>query len=106
MALEQYDKALQDADECIRLQPTWAKGFSRRGAALFRMDKLGPARDAFEKGLELDRENPTYVRGTKQELQLVMDVIVQRKEESLEYKERAIEAFNEQNYKASGNLIK
>jgi len=99
MALEQYDKALQDADECIRLQPTWAKGFSRRGAALFRMDKLGPARDAFEKGLELDRENPTYVRCTKQELQLVMDAIVQRKEESLEYKERAIEAFNVQNFK-------
>ena len=73
MALEQYDRALVDADECIRLQPTWAKGYSRRGAALFRMDKLGPARDAFEKGLELDRDNPTYVRCTRQELQLVMD---------------------------------
>ena len=48
-----------DADECIRLQPNWAKGYSRRGAALFRMDKLGPARDAFKKGLELDRDNPT-----------------------------------------------
>ena len=99
MALEQYDRALVDADECIRLQPTWAKGYSRRGAALFRMDKLGPARDAFEKGLELDRDNPTYVRCTRQELQLVMDAIVQRKEESLEYKERAIEAFNVQNFK-------
>ena len=99
MALEAYDRALVDADECIRLQPTWAKGYSRRGAALFRMDKLGPARDAFEKGLELDRDNPTYVRCTRQELQLVMDAIVQRKEESLEYKERAIEAFNVQNFK-------
>ena len=91
MALEQYEKALVDADECIRLQPTWAKGYSRRGAALFRLDKLGPARDAFEKGLELDPENATYVRCTKQELQLVMDAIAQRKEESLEFKERAIE---------------
>merc|ERR1719181_2114869 len=99
MALEQYDKALADSDECIRLQPTWAKGFSRRGAALFRMDKLGPARDAFEKGLELDQDNATYVRCTRQELQLVMDAIAQRKEESLEFKERAIEAFNVQNFK-------
>ena len=99
MALEQYDKALGDADECIRLQPQWAKGYSRRGAALFRMDKLGGARDAFEKGLELDSENPTYVRCTKQELQLVMDAIAARKEESLEFKERAIEAFNVQNFK-------
>ena len=98
MALEQYEKALADADECMRLQPTWAKGYSRRGAALFRMDKLGGAR-AFEKGLELDRDNPTYVRATKQELQLVMDAIAQRKEESLEFKERAIEAFNVQNFK-------
>lgn len=99
MAMEQYEKALGDADECIRLQPQWAKGYSRRGAALFRMDKLGPARDAFEKGLELDKDNPTYVRCTKQELQLVMDAIAQRKEESLEFKERAIEAFNVQNFK-------
>ena len=99
MALEQYEKALADADECVRLQPTWAKGYSRRGAALFRMDKLGGARDAFEKGLELDGDNPTYVRATKQELQLVMDAIAQRKEESLEFKERAIEAFNVQNFK-------
>jgi len=99
MALEAYEKALSDADECIRLQPTWAKGYSRRGAALFRMDKLGPARDAFEKGLELDPDNATYVRCTRQELQLVMDAISQRKEESLEFKERAIEAFNVQNFK-------
>merc|ERR1719310_1888467 len=101
-SLEAKEKAIEafaDANECIRLQPTWAKGYSRQGAALFRMDKLGPARDAFEKGLELDRDNPTYVRCTKQELQLVMDAIVQRKEESLEYKERAIEAFNVQNFK-------
>jgi len=99
MALEQYDKALGDAEDCIRLQPTWAKGYSRKGAALFRMDKLAGARDAFEKGLELDPDNSTYVRCTKQELQLVMDAIAQRKEESLEFKERAIEAFNVQNFK-------
>jgi len=99
MALEAYDKALADADECVRLQPTWAKGHSRRGAALFRMDKLGAARDAFEKGLEHDSENPTYVRCTKQELQMVKDAIAQRKEESLEFKEKAIEAFNVQNFK-------
>merc|ERR1712054_632156 len=43
--------------------------------------------------------NATYVRCTKQELQLAMDAITQRKEESLEFKERAIEAFNVQNFK-------
>lgn len=99
MALEQYDKALADAEDCIRLQPNWAKGYSRKGAALFRMDKLAGARDAFEQGLQLDAQNAAYVRSTRQELQLVMDAIAQRKEESLEFKERAIEAFNVQNFK-------
>ena len=48
------------------------------------MEKLAQARDAFEKGLELDKDNATYVRCTKQELQFVMDAIAQRKQESLE----------------------
>ena len=39
------------------------------------------------------------MRCTKQELQLVVDALAQRKEESLEFKERAIEAFNVQNFK-------
>ena len=30
IALEQYDKAMEDADECVRLQPSWAKGYLRR----------------------------------------------------------------------------
>ena len=38
MALEQYDRALVDADECIRLQPTRPNVNSRRGAALFLRD--------------------------------------------------------------------
>ena len=50
-------------------------------------------------GLELEKDNATYVRCTKQELQLVVDALAQRKEESLEFKERAIEAFNVQNFK-------
>ena len=32
-AMQMYEKALEDADECIRLQSTWAKGYSRRAAA-------------------------------------------------------------------------
>ena len=32
--LHSYDLALQDADECVRLQDGWAKGHARRGTAL------------------------------------------------------------------------
>ena len=37
IALEDYTKAMEDADECIRLQPNWAKGYLRRGSVFFRM---------------------------------------------------------------------
>ncbi len=37
---QMYEKALEDADECIRLQPTWAKGYSRRAAAKFHLGDL------------------------------------------------------------------
>ena len=51
--------------------------------------RIGARADrAVSRRLELDRDNATYVRCTKQELQLVMDAIAQRKEESLEFKAR------------------
>ena len=56
VALEEFDSALADADECVRLQPGWAKGHARRGGALFRLGRLGPARAALEKALSLDGE--------------------------------------------------
>ena len=30
----QGQEALSDAEECVRLAPTWVKGYSRKGAAL------------------------------------------------------------------------
>ena len=43
--MQLYEKALEDADECVRLQPTWAKGYSRRAAAKFHLGDLqAPAR--------------------------------------------------------------
>ena len=45
--------ALQDAITCIELNPTWAKGFSRKGAALHAMKKYEAATEAYETGLEI-----------------------------------------------------
>ena len=44
MAMEKFDKALKDANECVRLQPSWAKGYSRQAAALLSMGDLPAAR--------------------------------------------------------------
>ena len=44
-------KALADADMCIKLSPTWAKGYSRKGAALHAMKKYDEADAAYQAGL-------------------------------------------------------
>ena len=57
IALDQYDKAMEDADECVRLQPSWAKGYLRRGSVFFRMNQLERAEQVLKEGLELDPTN-------------------------------------------------
>ena len=71
MALEQYDKALADADECIRLQPNWAKGYSRRAAAKFHLNDLQAAKVAYSKAWDLE---PTNAK-TKADLEHVLSEI-------------------------------
>ena len=44
-------KGLADADMCIKLSPTWAKGYSRKGAALHAMKKYDEADAAYQAGL-------------------------------------------------------
>ncbi|CAM9443714.1 unnamed protein product, partial [Ascophyllum nodosum] len=48
-------RALQDAERCVEVNPSWAKGYSRIGTALFRLDKHAQAAEAYSKvGLERD----------------------------------------------------
>lgn len=44
------DKALSDAEECVRLKPDWAKGYVRKGAALHGLGQLDDAAKAYEEG--------------------------------------------------------
>ena len=79
----------------MRLQPNWAKGYLRRGSVFFRMGQLEKAEHVLKEGLELDPSNETL----KKDLEAVMNAIAERmarQRESLECKEKAIEAFNEQ----------
>ena len=45
------DHALADAEECIRLNPDWPKGYVRKGAALHTMNKLDDAIATYEEGV-------------------------------------------------------
>ena len=46
-----YDGALADAEECIRLSPSWGKGYVRKGAALYGLYRFDDAVKTYEIGL-------------------------------------------------------
>ena len=52
-----YTQALLDANKCIDLAPTWAKGHSRRGAAYVGLRNWRQTIVAYEDGLKLEPEN-------------------------------------------------
>ena len=45
------EKALEDAQKCTEIIPSWAKGHSRKGAALHALKRYDEATDAYEVGL-------------------------------------------------------
>ena len=56
-SLKEFKAAVEDADNCIQIKGDWAKGYSRKGAALHGLGDLQGACDAYEKCLELDPAN-------------------------------------------------
>eukprot|EP00300_Choanocystis_sp_HF-7_P036829 c52761_g1_i1.p1 GENE.c52761_g1_i1~~c52761_g1_i1.p1 ORF type:complete len:376 (+),score=60.49 c52761_g1_i1:86-1213(+) len=59
----QIDLALRDADSCVALQPSWAKGHARRGSALLLLRRAEDAAEAFMRVLELEPENAAAEEG-------------------------------------------
>lgn len=55
----------QDADECIRLAPTWAKGYSRKGHLQFFMKEHEQALKTYEEGLRADPDNEELKDGAR-----------------------------------------
>eukprot|EP00475_Leptophrys_vorax_P001296 TRINITY_DN106_c0_g1_i1.p1 TRINITY_DN106_c0_g1~~TRINITY_DN106_c0_g1_i1.p1 ORF type:complete len:578 (+),score=215.85 TRINITY_DN106_c0_g1_i1:41-1735(+) len=61
--LGEYQKALEDAEQCVSLAPSWVKGYSRKGLALFKLGKYDDAKKAYEEGLKYDPENEQLKEG-------------------------------------------
>lgn len=54
--------------QTVRVNPTWSKGYARKGAALHGARRWNEAIEAYEEGLKLDGEsaNPALVKGLKE----------------------------------------
>ncbi|XP_076467743.1 LON peptidase N-terminal domain and RING finger protein 3-like [Babylonia areolata] len=55
-ALDQFAKALEDAERVVKLRPDWPKGFFRKGTALFELGRYEDAVISFLQCLALDKE--------------------------------------------------
>lgn len=64
-SLRDFDKALKDANECVKINPAWGKGWNRKGAALFGQGDLVGAKDAYETAVEKDPSNTMAINGLK-----------------------------------------
>jgi len=51
--------ALQDANKCISSNPSWWKGYHKKGLSEFALNKLDEALESYKKGLEYDKDNQT-----------------------------------------------
>lgn len=63
LQLRRTRDAVSDAEECVRLNPSWAKGYSRLGAALLADMQAVAGQAAYEKGLRIDPNNASLLEG-------------------------------------------
>jgi len=50
-------KALEDAEKCVEVNPEWAKGYGRKGAALHSLQRYEEAEKAYEAGLKVSPDD-------------------------------------------------
>ncbi|KAM6495682.1 activator of Hsp70 and Hsp90 chaperone [Amanita muscaria] len=55
---KQWSDALADAEECIKINPSWGKGYVRKGAALHGARRYDEAIEAYEEGLKYENSQP------------------------------------------------
>jgi len=67
-----WAQALEDSEQCIRLNRTWGKGYYRKAVALLGQNKLTEAQRALTEGLSVDGANAD-LRTKLQEVQTLIE---------------------------------
>jgi stress-induced-phosphoprotein 1 len=58
--------ALRDAEKCVSLNPSWAKGYSRKGAALHSLKRYDDAIAAYQEGLKVAPGDQALLSGLQE----------------------------------------
>ncbi|KAK6158017.1 hypothetical protein DH2020_005331 [Rehmannia glutinosa] len=58
-------EGLKDAEKCIELDPTFSKGYTRKGAVQFFMKEYEKALETYQEGLKHDPQNPELLDGVR-----------------------------------------
>lgn len=56
---------MKDAEKCIELDPTFSKGYTRKGAVQFFMKEYDKALETYQEGLKHDPKNPELLDGVR-----------------------------------------
>ncbi|CAH0516793.1 unnamed protein product [Peronospora belbahrii] len=59
-------KALKDAEQCLKLRPDWWKGYSRKGAAEYALQRFDAARRTYNEGLRLNPDNSSLLQALEE----------------------------------------
>lgn len=57
MGIDTRAMSLRDAEKVVELRPDWFKGYSRKGDALFKLERFSEAASMYERAYALDPEN-------------------------------------------------
>lgn len=60
--IDKVNEALEDAQSCTQLMPTWAKGFARLGSCYLKLNKKEDAIRAYERAVSLEPSKSEYTR--------------------------------------------
>lgn len=66
LSMDDAEHALEDAEACIKVKSDWAKGYSRKGAALHALREYDDAIAAYQEGLAIEPNNAACLNGIEE----------------------------------------